>query len=101
MDVTQPFMDRTRPSWIQPIFGFNMMSKTILLKTTIVGPTHLWLHYWLFGDRKKQYLFDYGLPGNCPTLLLDHMWIPKYFANDFIQRIVPKPEKCETLSNEH
>jgi hypothetical protein len=39
----------------------------------------------LFTESDRQYLFDWSLPINCPNLVKE-LRIPKYFANDYLQR---------------
>ncbi|KAJ8318649.1 hypothetical protein KUTeg_003740 [Tegillarca granosa] len=39
-------------------------------------------------ESKNNYLFDWSLPVHCPALAQE-LTIPKYFANDFLQRTAP------------
>jgi len=40
----------------------------------------------LSGEAKDEYLFDFSIPYSCPTLLREFT-VPKYFAQDYLQRV--------------
>lgn len=65
-------VDMAQKEFCQQIFNF----KTIALLSMSCFPLLC---------TGKSYLFDWPLPVNCPELVKD-LKIPKYFANDFLQR---------------